>query len=101
MPTVRLSAGCSLIGADDCTGLVFTEGADGRRLTSDNHVTSLRLQASPTTRTLFNDTIVNGLGTLELAGLTAVGQVQILARDAVRSEHIIMNSLYIEQADTR
>ena len=26
VPTLRLSAGCSLIGADDCTGLVFTEG---------------------------------------------------------------------------
>lgn len=80
---------------------MFSEGADGVQLTRDNHVASLRLQASPNTRALFNDTTVNGIGTLKLAGLTAVGQVQILARDAVRSGHIIVNDLYIEQADTR
>jgi hypothetical protein len=100
VPTLHLAPGRNLVGADDRAGLVFRDGADGIELTRDNRVASLQLRASPTARALFNDTAVESLGTLELVLLHAVGQVQIVAEDAVRSGHVIVEGLHVAEADT-
>ncbi|TML83280.1 MAG: hypothetical protein E6G08_20300 [Actinobacteria bacterium] len=101
VPTLRLAPGRNLVGADDRAALVFRDGADGVQLTRDNRVASLRLRASPSARVVFNDTTVESLGTLELVLLHAVGQVQILADDAVVSGHVILEGVHVEEADTR
>jgi len=101
VPTLRLAPGRNLVGADDRAAIVFRDGADGVQLTRDNRVASLQLRASPNARAVFNDTTVESLGTLELVLLHAVGQIQIVADDAVRSGHVIVEGVHVEEADTR
>jgi hypothetical protein len=64
-------------------------------------VRRLRLEAAPDRRALYNDTQVGSLGIIHLADLVTVGQVQILARDKVRSGHVEVAGLDIVAADTR
>ena len=80
--------------------LCFVPGVDGLRLSADNHVSSLSLLASPDRRAVWNDAAVSNLGTLHLENLTAVGQVQLLARKEVRQGHVEVHNLDIVAADT-
>ena len=100
-PSVRLAPGQALRGETDQAEIVFATGADGLQLTSDNQVRSIRLSASPDKRSIFNDTSVDGLGHLILSGVIVTGQVQILARDKVRSGHVEVDGLDIIAADAR
>lgn len=84
-PCIRLAPGQALLGGDDHASIAFADDVDGLQLTTDNEVGRLRLTTSPDKRVIFNDTQVAGLGRMRLAAITAVGQVQILARDAVMS----------------
>ncbi len=88
-PTVRLSPGQCLRGDGDRSGITFSEQADGLQLSSDNRIHNIHLHASPDKRAIFNDTTVENLGRIELAGVVAIGQVQILTRDKVLGGHII------------
>ncbi len=54
-----------------------------------------------TARAIFNDTSVARLGTIRLIGITTVGQVQLLARDTVRSGHVEVDGLDIMAATLR
>jgi hypothetical protein len=101
VPSVRLAPGQSLCGESDHTEILFAAGVDGLQLTADNQVRRLHLRASPDKRSIFNDTNVDGLGHLSFAGVTVTGQVQILARDKVRSGHVDIDGLDIIAADTR
>ena len=49
-------------------------------------------------RAIFNDTSVARLGTIRLIGITTVGQVQLLARDTVRSGRVEVDGLDIMAA---
>jgi hypothetical protein len=100
-PSIRLAPGQQLFGEGDRPEVIFSAGIDGLQLTSDNQVRGIRLQTSPDRRAIFNDTTVDGLGHLCIAGVTAIGQVQILARDKVRSGHVEIDGLDIVAADTR
>ena len=80
-PSIRLAPGQALLGEDDHGSIAFAHGVDGLQLTTDNQVSGLRLTASPDKRVIFNDTQVAGLGRMRLAGITAIGQVQILVRE--------------------
>lgn len=100
-PSVRLAPGQTLRGESDQAEILFAAGVDGLQLTSDNQVRCIQLRASPDKRSIFNDTSVTGLGRLSLAGVTVIGQVQILARDKVRSGHVEVDGLDIIAADAR
>jgi len=100
-PSVRLSPGQSLRGADEGASISFTDGTDGLQLSSDNRIHNLRLDASPEKRAIFNDTSVNHLGRIELRGVTTKGRVQILAGGKVRGGHIDVHGLDIIAADAR
>jgi hypothetical protein len=76
-------------------------GSDGVRLSADNRVHSLHLEASPEKRAIFNDTTVATLGRITLHGVTVSGCVQLLARDTVRSGHVDVDGLDIKAADAR
>jgi hypothetical protein len=101
LPSLRLAPGQRLVGAGPDAALVFTPGADGVGLTRDNEVSGLRVEVAPALRAIFNDTGVADLGRLRLAGVTAVGQVQIVARDRVRGGHVDVDGLDVAAADTR
>jgi hypothetical protein len=96
-----LRPGQQLVGAGDDAGVVFADGADGVRLSRDNEISRLLLRVAPSRSAVFNDTDVDGLGTLRLTRLTTVGQVQILARGRVRTGHVVVDGLDIVAADMR
>lgn len=101
LPSFRLSPGQALLGDNDEATLTFAPGVDGLELSSDNKVIDIRLETSVDKRAIFNDTHVDSLGQMRLAGVTTIGQVQILARDQVRSGHVDVDDLDIIAADTR
>jgi hypothetical protein len=101
VPSVRLSPGQSLRGEGDRAVISFADGTDGLQLSADNRVQDIRLNASPDRRAIFNDTGVDGLGRIELRGVTTTGRVQILARDKVRGGHVEVKGLDILAADAR
>jgi hypothetical protein len=100
VPSISLSPGRSLCGAAKDSMLAFTE-CDGVRLSSDNTIHDLHLDAAPDRRAIFNDTGVPSFGRIELHGVTTNGRVQILARDKVRGGHIDVSGLDIFAADAR
>jgi hypothetical protein len=100
-PSVRLSPGQALRGADKNATITFADGVDGIQLSSDNRIDGLRLEAAPKQRAIFNDTTVASLGRIELCDLTTTGRVQILARDKVRRGHVSVDGLDIIAADAR
>jgi len=53
-PSIRLSPGQSLRGEDDVSEINFTAGTDGVQLSSDNRIQSIRLNATPDKRAIFN-----------------------------------------------
>ncbi len=76
-------------------------GANGVRLSRDNTLTDIRIETAETERAILNDPTVDSLGTLELSGVQTVGQVQILAHDAITSGTVTVTDLHIERADLR
>lgn len=100
-PSVRLSPGQALRGADKGAKITFANGADGVQLSSDNRIDGLWLEAAADKRAVFNDTTVASLGRIELRNLTTTGRVQILARDKVRGGHVDVDGLEIVAADAR
>jgi hypothetical protein len=101
VPSISLSPGQSLCGAAENSMIAFVPGSDGVRLSADNSVHGLHLEASPEKRAIFNDTAVATLGRIELRGVTVSGCVQLLARDTVRGGHVDVDGLDITAADAR
>jgi hypothetical protein len=101
VPSFHLAAGQILRGEDDRCSIAFAKGSDGVELTTDNQISTLRLTASPDQRVVFNDTKVATLGRMRLAAIIATGQVQILARDAIKGGHVDIDGLDIVAADAR
>ncbi len=99
-PSFRLLPGMNLRG-EEGAALTFAAGQDGVQLTADNEIANLRLDADANQRVIFNDTGVEGFGLLRLADLMVKGQVQILARDKVRSGHVEVDGLDIVAADAQ
>jgi hypothetical protein len=101
VPTFRLSPGQTLRGAGSGVTLRFAPGRDALQLSSDNQVEHLELYADVDRRALFNDTNVEHLGRLVLRNLRAIGVIQLLARDEVRSGHVETEDVDILAADAR
>ncbi|HTN66195.1 MAG TPA: hypothetical protein VL051_08435 [Burkholderiaceae bacterium] len=100
-PSLRLAPGQAIEGEGEQATLAFTAGQDGLQLSSDNDVSHLRLEASVERRAIFNDIAVDSLGILRLTEVVTVGQVQLLARDKVRSGHVEVDGLHVVAADAR
>ena len=101
VPSVRLSPGQSLRGIGVRAGITFVEGADGLQLSSNNKIRNINLTTSPNKRAIFNDTNIDTLGRMELRGVTAIGQIQIVARNKVPGGHVIVDGVDIVSADAR
>jgi len=98
-PSIRLSRGQQLVGENENAHILFRPDVDGLEITSDNEVRTIRLQAAPHQRAVYNDTSIQTLGNLMLDHVTTIGQVQLLAKDHVRGGHVSVNGLDIVAAD--
>lgn len=101
VPGFSLARGQVLEGEDEHALIAFAPKQDGLRLSTDNVVCNLRLEVTPEYRAIYNDYQVSTLGVIRLADLVTIGQVQILARDQVRSGHVEVAGLDVIAADTR
>ncbi|MFI1584527.1 DsbA family protein [Embleya sp. NPDC020630] len=75
--------------------------AKGLCLTRDNVLENVRIHTPEHEVAVLNDTSVTDFGTLALHGVHTRGQVLLLARDAVRTGHVVVNGLTVEAADLR
>ena len=101
VPSFCLLPGQVLRGEDEQAAIIFVANSDGAQLSSDNEIHDLHLQTTPDKRAIFNDADVDSLGSIVLAGVTAIGQVQILARGKVRGGPIEVSGLDIIAAEAR
>lgn len=101
VPTLRLSPGQTLTGADPQTTLHFAAGQHGLQLSTDNSVDNLELVTDIDKWAVFNDTSVDQLGRLLLQNLVVHGVVLLLARDKVRGGHVEAHDVDIVAADAR
>ncbi len=101
VPSLRLAPGQIIEGENEHACLTFLAGQDGVQLSSDNEISHLRLETAPERKAIFNDTSVASLGHLRLYDVITVGQVQLLARDQIRSGHVEVDGLHVAAADTR
>ena len=101
VPTLRLSPGQTLTGADPQTTLHFAAGQHGLQLSTDNSVDNLELVTDIDKWAVFNDTSVEQLGRLLLQNLVVHGVVLLLARDKVRGGHVEAHDVDIVAADAR
>ena len=69
VPSISLSPGRSLCGAAKDSMLAFL-GCNGVRLSADNTIHDLHLDAAPDRRAVFNDTGVPSFGRIGLHGVT-------------------------------
>jgi hypothetical protein len=76
-------------------------GSKGVRLTRDNTLSAVSVEAAEHEPAIFNDTEQASLGTLALSDVRTVGQVLLLAHDAVEDGHVEVNGLHIARADMR
>lgn len=95
LPMITLPPGTTLRGGT----LVF--GAKGVRLTRDNTLVDVTVRTGDHEVAILNDTTMATLGTLSLRHVRTVGQVLLLAEDAVRSGHVQIEGLHVERADVR
>ncbi len=101
VPSLHLAPGQSLLGVEEGVTLQFAQGVDGVCMTTDTMLGGIRLEVSPDKRAVFNDTQQENLGTLCIEEVVAIGQVQILVKDKVKSVNIEVDGLDIVAADTR
>ncbi len=102
VPSFRLAPSQVLSGVQGASiALYFAAGSDGLSVSTDNTVRDLALYASEANRALSNDDLVRDLGEIVLSNLRVVGQIQLIARNQVRSGHVEVNGLDIVAADTR
>jgi len=101
VPSFKLSPHQVLEGEGEHTSITFAANTDGLELTSSNTVQNIFLETSKDKRAIFNDTSVDHLGRIHLKKVRTIGQVQILARDRVRSGHVSVDGLDVVTADTR
>jgi hypothetical protein len=99
-PSFDLSPGQTLSGGTRSAGVSFVHGVDGVQLSRNNSVANLELSTDPSQRAIFNNTQVGSLGTIRIAGVRTIGQVQLLAKDNVRGGNVAVNGLDIQAADT-
>jgi hypothetical protein len=95
MPMITLGPGVRLHGGT----LEFK--AKGLRLTRDNELEGVTVRTSEHELAILNDTSAEGLGNISLSNVRTVGQVLLLAEDAVRSGHVLVRGLHVARADVR
>jgi hypothetical protein len=101
LPTVRLSPGQRLRGADPQAALRFAASQDGLQLSVDNTIEDIELGTDPDRRALLNDTGVDQLGRIVLRNVRTRGGVLLLARDRVRGGHVEAENVKVVAADAR
>ncbi len=92
LPSITLAPGATLRGGL----LVFA--ARGVRLTRDNTLEAVTIQAPKYETAISNDPSYDDLGTLRLRGVTTRGQVLLVAEGAVRAGTVRIDGLRVQAA---
>jgi hypothetical protein len=95
MAMITLGPGVKLRGG------TLSFGAKGVRLTRDNELNGVTVLTEVDEVAILNDTSVADFGTLTLRGVRTTGQVLLLAEDAVRAGHVLVDGLRVDRADVR
>ena len=101
VPSFQLKPGQILRGDNKQAKIIFKPNADGVELTTNNQIEKIYLQTAQTKRAIFNNTDVTSLGKIKIEGVTTIGQVQILAKDKIKSGRVVVNGLDVIAADMR
>jgi hypothetical protein len=102
VPTICLMPGKCLLGQpNDRPALRFASDTDGICLSTDNTVMDVDLIAAVDRCAVWNDESASSLGTLSLRRISTAGRVRILARDNIRSGHVVVEGLDVVSADAR
>jgi hypothetical protein len=99
--TVTGSPGITLRPGVTLRGGRLEFGAKGVRLTRDNTLADIEIVVPDHEIAVYADTGQSDWGTLTLTSVTTVGQVAIIALDAVRAGHVSIDGLTIRAADVR
>jgi len=99
--TVTGSPGITLPPGTTLKGGRLEFGAKGIRLTRNNTLSDIEVVVPEHEIAVYADTRQADWGTLTLTNVTTVGQVAIIAVDAVRSGHVHIERLAIQAADVR
>jgi hypothetical protein len=95
LPAITLRPGVTLRGG------TLRFGAKGIRLSAGNTLADVTVLVPDHEVAISNDTTVADLGTLRLSNVRTRGQVLLLAEDAVRSGHVVVDGLAVVSADLR
>lgn len=95
LPMIALPPGVTLRGG------TLRFGAKGIRLTADNTLDGVTVETAEDEVAILNDTAVADMGTLTLRDVRTMGQVFLVAEDAVRAGHIRIEGLRIAGANVR
>ncbi len=94
-PRVVLAPGVTLRGGR----LEF--GSKGILMTRDNIVSDIEIAVPEHEVVVYADTTQPDWGTLVLKNVTTIGQVSLIAMDAVRAGHVRIDGLHVRSADLR
>jgi hypothetical protein len=95
LASVALAPGVQLRGG------TLRFGSKGLRLSRDNTLSAVSVEAAEHEPAIFNDTEQRSLGTLVFNDVRTVGQVLLLAHGAVKDGHVEVNGLHVARADMR
>lgn len=98
LSTLRLPAGTNLRGAGPGAELHFKSGQPGLMLSSDHHISNLRLMADETQIAIGLSDDSDDLGTLDISNLKTVGRFHLEASQAGKG-HLKLNNIHVERAD--
>lgn len=94
-PRIVLAPGVSLRGGR------IEFGSKGVLLSRDNTLEDIEIVTAEHEIAIYADTAQEAWGTLTLTNVTTVGQVSLIAQEAVRSGHIAIDGLTVLAADLR
>lgn len=99
LASLALLPGQQLRGQATGITLSFRAGEDGVRTSTDNRLEQLNLVTSPERRAVFNDDRVASMGSVLLQDISTVGQVQFIARHALKTGRIQARNVHVRFAD--
>lgn len=100
LPSLKLSPGTRLRGADGKAELHFNEGQPGLLLSANHQISDLRLVTDETQIALGLADDADDLGTLTISSVTTVGRVHLEGSRAKRGA-LNLDTIHVERADAR
>ncbi|MDH6422289.1 hypothetical protein [Aurantimicrobium minutum] len=95
MPSITLPPGTELRGG------TLRFGGPGVKVTTDNSIRDISIETALTEIAIKSDSTVDSLGTLCMENIKSIGQIAVIAKNSLRSGHIVAKNVWVQQADLR